>query len=111
MGRKYFLIGGVVFTLLTGGCQNRMSGNFTSSSSSVSQNRAVVIQATAQDSVGVTKVEFYVNQQLTCTITSSPYNCSWQVPSGAGVSYQLQTKAYDAQGKVGSSQIVNVTSR
>src|SRR5260221_5395709 len=110
---KYFLklIGLVV---LISGCQKTgvtIPGSNSNGSSGVPSNRTTLIQATAQDSIGVSKVEFYVNQQLTCTTFSAPYNCSWNVPPGGGIQYALQTKAYDAQGKVGVSQVVNVTSQ
>ena len=100
--------------LITVGCQkNQLGSGINNSISSASSGRTQIIQATASDPNGVTKVEFYVNGALVpnCTITTAPYNCPWQVPVGAGIPYQLQTKAYDAQGKVGTSQIVNVTSQ
>lgn len=112
-GRLLFLILGGL--LLISGCQNSQTssgvlGNSTNGST-VPPGRTQLIQATASDPAGVTKVEFYVNGTLTCTITSSPYNCSWQVPVGAGVQYQLQTIAYDTKGLQGSSQVINVTSQ
>jgi hypothetical protein len=61
--------------------------------------------------VGVTKVVFYVSGTLTCTDTASPYTCTWRVPSRSGVKYQLSVKAYDAAGNIGTSSVVNVTSR
>lgn len=113
-GLKYFLL--MAFTLIFTACQNSqitsgLLGNSSNGSSGVPSGRTQIIQATANDPNGVTKVEFYVNSALTCTSTSAPYNCSWNVPVGAGIAYQLQTKAYDAQGKVGSSQLVSVTSQ
>jgi hypothetical protein len=106
-----------IFVVLSTGCQNSQStsaslGNVTNGSS-VTAGRTQIIQATAQDPNGISRVDFYANNALipTCSITSAPYNCNWSVPAGAGVAYQLQTKAYDAQGKVGVSPIVNVTSR
>ena len=90
---------------------NGTANGSSTSTTGILNGRTTVIQASASDNVGVTKVEFYVNQALICTVTTAPYNCSWNVPSGPGVRYQLQSKAYDQQGNVGSSQVVTVTSR
>jgi hypothetical protein len=77
---------------------------------SVKKNSTVTIGTTASDYVGVSKVEFYINGKLTCSDTTSPYTCIWKVPGAPGRTYQLQAKAYDGQGNVGSSSIVTVTS-
>src|ERR1700722_19074424 len=93
---KSFSVGLSLLAVLFSGCQNGILplSNTTSNSSTtggnVTSNRTINIQASAQDNVGVTKVEFYVNGSLACTILSSPYNCSWNVPQGPGVQYQLQ---------------------
>ncbi|HSX31874.1 MAG TPA: Ig-like domain-containing protein, partial [Candidatus Saccharimonadales bacterium] len=66
---------------------------------SVSGN--VNITATATDTVGVSKVELYINSSLLGTDTSSPYAFTWdstKVPNGTQV---LTAKAYDAAGNVG----------
>jgi chitinase len=77
---------------------------------SVPKKSTVTINATASDDVGVTKVEFYVNGQLTCSDTAASYTCAWKVPAAPGRTYQLQAKAYDAQGNVSSSNIITVKS-
>jgi hypothetical protein len=76
----------------------------------VNKNSTVTISATASDNVSVTKVAFYINGKLTCSDMTSPYTCTWKVPGAPGRTYQLQAKAYDGQGNVGSSSIVTVTS-
>jgi Bacterial Ig domain len=77
----------------------------------VPKKSTVTIGATASDNVGVTRVEFYVNGQLTCSDVTSSYACSWKVPAAPGRTYQLQAKAYDRQGNVGSSGIFTVKSQ
>jgi chitinase len=77
----------------------------------VPKKSTVTISATASDNVGVTRVEFYVNAQLTCSDTAASYTCAWKVPASPGRTYQLQAKAYDAQGNVSSSGIVTVKSQ
>jgi hypothetical protein len=79
--------------------------------SSLARKVKATIQATASDNVGVTRVEFYVNGSVKCSVTVTPYACQWQVPAASlanGKVYSLQAKAYDAKGNVGSSSIVTV---
>lgn len=69
----------------------------------------VSMAATASDSVGVSKVEFYVNNVLKGSDTTSPYAYSWDTTSAANGSYSLTAKAYDAAGNVGQSSSVTVS--
>jgi chitinase len=78
---------------------------------SVAKKSTVAISAEASDNVSVTKVEFYINGQLTCSDTAASYTCAWKVPAAPGRTYQLQAKAYDAQGNVNSSSLVTVKSQ
>jgi subtilisin family serine protease len=82
--------------------------------STVARKSTVVITANATDNVGVTKVQFYINSQLVCSDTTTPYSCSWRVPAAAGKSYTLMAKAYDAAYNVTGSAgtaTVRVTSK
>src|SRR5438105_6468031 len=65
--------------------------------------------ASASDDVGVTKVEFYLDNVLQSTSTASPYQWSWNTTTGATGSHNLNSKAYDAAGNIGTSTIVAVT--
>jgi ribosome-associated toxin RatA of RatAB toxin-antitoxin module len=76
-------------------------------SATVSGN--VTVAASASDNVGVSKVEFYVNNVLQATDTSSPYSFNWNTTSAANGSYTLSAKAYDAAGNVGQSSNISVT--
>ena len=78
---------------------------------SVTKKSLVTISATASDNVGVTTVAFFVNGRLTCSVTTSPYTCAWQVPAAPNRTYQLQAKAYDAQANMGTSSTMTVVSR
>lgn len=75
----------------------------------VFRNSNVTISATASDNVKVTKVELYINNVLGITLTNSPYNATWRVPSQRRVSYTIMAKAYDAAGNT-STASVKVTS-
>jgi len=70
---------------------------------------SVSVTAAASDSVGVSKVEFYVNGALQATDTASPYSFSWNTTSLSDGSYTLTAKAYDAAGNMGTSSNVSVT--
>ncbi|HKP71407.1 MAG TPA: Ig-like domain-containing protein [Pyrinomonadaceae bacterium] len=76
----------------------------------VTRKTTVNISATATDNIGVSRVEFYVNNSLTCTDTAAPYACAWQVPNNKGT-FSLQAKSFDAAGNVGTSTVVSVTSK
>ncbi len=56
------------------------------------------LSATADDNVGVAKVEFYRGTTLLGTDTTAPYTSSWDTTSVANGSYSLTAKAYDATG-------------
>jgi pyridoxal biosynthesis lyase PdxS len=63
--------------------------------------RNVTLSATASDTgSGISKVEFYVDNVLRGTDTSSPYTASWQlrkVPKGA---HSIKVRAFDGAGNV-----------
>jgi hypothetical protein len=63
--------------------------------STVSKNSSITIQATASDASGISKVEFYVNDSLKCTDTTSNYTCLWNIPPPSNATYTLKAKAYD----------------
>ena len=76
----------------------------------VARKALVTITATASDNVGVTRVDFLVNGALQCSDTTAPYSCNWRVPSAPNKTYQLQARAVDQAGNVGTASI-QVTSR
>lgn len=63
----------------------------------------VNITASASDSVGVSKVEFYVNGVLKATDTTAPFSFSWDSATVANGSYSLSARAFDAAGNIGQS--------
>lgn len=77
----------------------------------VPRNKAFNIAAAASDNVGVTKVEFRVNNSLLCTDSLAPYSCLWNVPVKPNVSYTLSVKAYDAKGNTGTNTITAKSSK
>ncbi|MDD2582910.1 MAG: Ig-like domain-containing protein, partial [Desulfuromonadaceae bacterium] len=81
----------------------------TSPASGATASGTVSVTASATDNVGVTKVEFYVNNSLVATDTGTPYVYSWNTSSLAAGTYTLMAKAYDAAGNVGQSGNVSVS--
>lgn len=63
-----------------------------------SVNGTVSIQAAATDNVGVSKVEFYIQNALKATSTVAPYEYRWDTKTVADGSYTIMSKAYDIIG-------------
>jgi glucose/arabinose dehydrogenase len=76
----------------------------------VARKANITITATASDNVGVTRVDFLVNGALQCSDTTAPYSCNWRVPGAMNKTYQLQARAFDQAGNVGTASI-QVTAR
>lgn len=69
---------------------------------------SITLKATATDNIGVSKVEFYVDDVLKCTDTTTSYTCSWKVPSSPIGSFSIKAIAYDAAPNNTSSIIKKV---
>lgn len=69
----------------------------------------VTVNVNASDNVGVTKVEFWANGKLVATDTSAPFGFSWDSNTAANGNANLEARAYDAAGNLGSSGVVTVT--
>lgn len=78
--------------------------------STVPRNQQVTVSASATDNSKVTRVEFYINNNLLGTATTAPYNYPWKVPSKNNASYKIQAKAYDALGN-SAAQAITVTAQ
>ena len=65
--------------------------------------------ATASDNVGVTRVEFLIDNVLKGTDTAAPYSLAFDSTTIANGSHSLTAKAYDAVGNVGMSTAVIFT--
>ncbi|MFA5385862.1 MAG: Ig-like domain-containing protein, partial [Eubacteriales bacterium] len=65
--------------------------------------------ASAQDSSGIEKVEFYADDLLIGCCTTSPYQLTWdtrKIPDG---SYTLTARAYDNAGNTGYSNCLQLS--
>jgi fibronectin type 3 domain-containing protein len=65
----------------------------------------VGLAADASDSGGITKVEFYINNILKSTDTSSPYTYNWDTKTGNDGVYTLSAKAYDNANNVATDTV------
>lgn len=68
---------------------------------------AVTITADASDGEsGISKVEFYVGEELIGTDYEEPYECLWKNASGLFARYSIKAKAYDhAENSISSKEI------
>jgi chitodextrinase len=60
------------------------------------------VSATATDATGVTKVEFYIDNQLQSTASITPYTYQWNTGGLTNGTHSVVVKAYDAAGNVGA---------
>jgi len=56
----------------------------------------ITVSASVSDSVGITKVEFYLDDGLQSTAGTSPYNWTWSTTSASNTNHTILVKAYDA---------------
>ena len=83
--------------------------SITSPSVGATVSGSLDITATASDNVAVTRVDYYRDQTLIGSSTTSPYKMTWNTEGPASGAYDLFAKAYDAAGNVGQSAAVRVT--
>lgn len=69
----------------------------------------ITLSANATDNVGVTRVEFYVDNVLKGTLASSPYSMSLDSTTLSNASHSLVARAYDAANNVGISPAISFT--
>jgi membrane peptidoglycan carboxypeptidase len=71
------------------------------------EDEFVVIQPLVADNISMSKVEFYVDDQLIATSTIAPFNERW-IFSEPGIHY-IQLRAYDTAGNTTVSERVKIT--
>ena len=65
----------------------------------------IQVQGTATDNLGVTTIQFYVDNQVVTTTPSSPFSFAWNSGNFANGSHVLKVVATDAAGNAGSVTI------
>lgn len=81
-----------------------VSITYPSNGAILSRRQSISIQATANDNVAVTQVNFEANGATICGDNSAPYACSWTTPNRRGT-YAITVKAFDAKSNVGIATI------
>jgi hypothetical protein len=76
--------------------------SFTSPTSGSIQGSTVIVNATATDDVGITRVEFFQGSTLLFTDTTAPYGFTWAAPNGPAT---LTARAYDGDGNSGTASV------
>jgi uncharacterized protein (TIGR03118 family) len=70
----------------------------------------VALTATVVDSLGVSKVEFFLNGTTSLGVaTTSPYTVTWDSTTVADGAVTIKATATDPDGHVGSSAVANIT--
>ncbi|GFO63689.1 Ig-like domain-containing protein [Geomonas paludis] len=82
--------------------------SLTSPANNMTVSGSVNIAANATDNVGVSRVEFYLNNALLSATNMAPYAYTWDSKTVANGVYNLTAKAYDAAGNLGQSQVLTV---
>jgi hypothetical protein len=65
----------------------------------------IAVTANATDSTTVAKVEFYLDNSLQTTNTSSPYVWTWNTTSAVNGSHTITAKSYDPAGNTASASV------
>jgi hypothetical protein len=79
----------------------------TVSASESGASGTITLSASASDNVGVTLVEFYIDNVLKASSNLAPYSASVNSTTLTNGSHSLTAKAYDAAGNVGVSSAVS----
>lgn len=83
--------------------------SLTSPAAKATVSGTVSITASASDNIGVSRVEFYLNNTIQAAVNTVPYSYNWNTVNSTNGSYILSAKAYDAAGNIGQSNNVLVT--
>ncbi|MBL8512272.1 MAG: CehA/McbA family metallohydrolase [Betaproteobacteria bacterium] len=79
----------------------------TVSASETGSSGTITLNATASDNVGVTRVDFLVDNIVKGSSSTAPYSLALNSTTLSNGSHSLTAKAYDAAGNVGTSSAVN----
>ena len=85
------------------------STSITSPSSGSKVAGVATVNVSANDNVGVTRVELYAAGKLVASDTTAPFGFSWDTTAQADGATSLVAYAYDAAGNKGISSNVSVT--
>ena len=98
----------VTVSAVSGPVDDPPTVSITSPLNGATVSGTVNVTADASDDVGVDKVEFYIDDVLKSTDTTSPYEYSWDTTEETDGSHGIKAKAYDTIGQTATDSI-NVT--
>ncbi|WP_240486732.1 PHB depolymerase family esterase [Hyalangium minutum] len=84
------------------------SVSLTAPANNASVSGTVQVTASASDNVGVSKVEFFIDNTLVGTDTASPYAYAWNSAAATNGTHVLVAKAHDAAGNTATSASISV---
>ncbi len=70
---------------------------------------SVAINVSVTDSVGITRVSIYVDNVQLCSLTATPYSCTWNTRKAGSGNHTITATAWDAAGNVGYATPITVT--
>jgi hypothetical protein len=83
--------------------------NIKSPQSGATVGLTLTVDVEASDPTGISKIEYYLQDVLVCTLSVSPFLWSWDTTKYPNGEYIVNVKAYDIAGNVKSGEIrVNV---
>lgn len=83
--------------------------NITAPAGGATVSGNVTVTVTANDNVGVTEVELFINGQAKANFTSPPYSYTWNTSAEANGQYHLRAVAHDAAGNSAADDDTTVT--
>jgi poly(hydroxyalkanoate) depolymerase family esterase len=84
------------------------SVSLTAPANNASVSGTVQVTASASDNVGVSKVDFFIDNVLVSTDTASPYAYAWNSAAATNGTHVLVAKASDAAGNTATSASISV---
>jgi len=72
--------------------------------SGITVGLTLLVKVQASDLAGVSRIEFYLQDVLVCTIYETPYQWSWDTTKYPNGDYTITIKAYDTIGNVKTSE-------
>ena len=91
---------GTILTKIAGAGAPMVSFNSPTDGATVSGK--VALSANANDDLGVTKVEFYIDGELDSTDIAVPYEATWYATYYTKGNHTITAKAYDEMGNIGT---------
>ena len=93
----------------TGGDTTAPTVSITAPAAGATVSATVTVDAAASDNVGVTRVDFLLDDVVQASDSTAPYSWSWNTTATLDGLHLLVAKAYDAANNVGTAASVSVT--